>query len=132
MPELEPAPVAGEPVPAMRESQAGWTCARCQMTLSWTADARHPELPSSWAREDGAFYCLACRRDRAGEASVDGLPADAPVAIRQRARFDARIDFEIQRDPARPDSRIAKACRTSTLAIRKARTRLGLPRPPQM
>jgi hypothetical protein len=102
------------------------------MTLSWTADAANPELPSTWTHEDDGFYCLACRRDRAGDASVDDLPGDAPLAIRQRTRFQGRIDFEIQRDPDRPDNRIAKACRTSTLAVRKARTRLGLPRPPQV
>jgi hypothetical protein len=117
---------------ATPEAPPGWTCARCQMTLSWTADAENPELPSTWTHEDDGFYCLACRRDRAGDASVDDLPGDAPLAIRQRTRFQGRIDFEIQRDPDRPDNRIAKACRTSTLAVRKARTRLGLPRPPQV
>lgn len=117
---------------ATPEVRAGWTCARCEMTLSWTADAENPALPSSWVNEDGAFYCLACRRDRAGDESVDELPGDANLATRQRTRFQGRIDFEIQRDPDRPDSRIAKACRTSTLAVRKARTRLGLPRAPQV
>jgi hypothetical protein len=102
------------------------------MTLSWTVDAENPGLPSTWIEEDGGFYCLACRRDRAGDACVDDLPVDASLAERQRSRFQGRIDFEIQRDPDRADGRIAKACRTSTLAIRKARTRLGLPRPPQM
>ncbi len=124
--------VDADAVPATPEARSGWTCGRCQMTLSWTAEAENPELPTSWIHEDGAFYCLACRRDRAGDASVDDLPLDAPLATRQQTRFRARIDFEIQRDPDRPDGRIAKACRTSTLAVRKARNRLGLPRAPQV
>jgi hypothetical protein len=100
------------------------------MTLRWTAEAENPALPSTWAEEDGALYCLSCRRDRAGDEAMHGLPADARADARARARSQARVEFEIQRDPERPDNRIAKACRTSTPAVRKARTRLGLHSPP--
>jgi len=38
----------------------------------------------------------------------------------------ARIDFEVRRDPARANGKIAQACRTSIPAVRKSRERLGL------
>ena len=41
-------------------------------------------------------------------------------------RSQARIEFEIRRDPGRQDNQIAKACGTSTVSVRKARARLGL------
>jgi DNA polymerase-3 subunit alpha len=51
---------------------------------------------------------------------------DAPSQERQKIRSRARIEFEIERDPGRADNEIAKACRTSTFSVRKARARLGL------
>ena len=111
------------------ETEAGWTCARCEMTLRWMPEAANPELPSTWIEEGDDLYCLACRRDRAGDDAVDGLPLNAPADDRQRARSQARIEFEIERDPDRPDNRIAKACHTSAMAVRKARAGLGLQPP---
>lgn len=120
-----------EPTAAMpRGTASGWTCARCEMTVRWGPEAKAFELPSSWVEEGGVAYCLSCRRDRAGDAAMDGLPVDAPSADRQRARSKGRLEFEILRDPGRPDSRIAKACRTSTPAVRKVRAGLGLSSPP--
>lgn len=105
-----------------------WTCERCEVTASWMAGAAHPVLPSGWVQEGELFYCLGCRRERAGDAALDGIPEDAPVDERQKVRHRARVEFEIRRDPERPDNKIAKACRTSTPAVRKARERLGVPR----
>ena len=53
--------------------------------------------------------------------------ARAPAAERQKLRSHARIDFEVKRDPERPDNLIAKSCHTSIIAVRKARARLGIP-----
>jgi len=117
------------PTPAAPEAEAGWTCARCEMTLRWMPEAANPELPSTWIEEDDVLYCLACRRDRAGDEAVESLPLNAPADTRQRARSQARIEFEIERDPDRPDNRIAKACHTSAMAVRKARAGLGLQPP---
>lgn len=103
-----------------------WTCARCEMTVSFTPDAAHPELPSTWSRKGDELYCLSCQREMAGEAGVAALPDDAPKGAREQSKAQARIEFEIQRDPARPDNQIAKSCNTSLVAVRKARTRLGL------
>ena len=94
------------------------------MTVSFAPDVEKPRLPTTWARENGELYCLACRRDMAGEAGVEGLDEDTPDQKRLQVRSQARIEFEINRDPERADNEIAKACGTSTVAVRRARARL--------
>ena len=103
-----------------------WTCARCEVTVSFTADVVDTSLPSTWVKEDGEHYCLSCRRDMAGEAGLEGVGEDVASQERQQIRSQARIEFEIKRDPSRQDNQIAKACGTSTLSVRKARARLGM------
>jgi hypothetical protein len=102
-----------------------WTCARCEVTVSFTADVVDTSLPATWVKEDGELYCLSCRREMAGEAGLEGVGEDVPSQERQKIRSKARLDFEIQRDPGRQDNVIAKACGTSTFSVRKARARLG-------
>jgi hypothetical protein len=99
------------------------------MTVSFADDVDSPRLPTTWAREDGLLYCLSCRREMAGDASVVGIEEGTSNEKRLQLRSQARIEFEINRDPERPDNQIAKACRTSTVAVRKARARLGLESP---
>jgi hypothetical protein len=96
------------------------------MTVSFAPEVKRPRLPSTWTSEDGELYCLACRRDMAGEASLVGVDADLPDSQRLQIRSQARIEFEIKRDPDRQDNLIAKACGTSTVAVRKARARLDV------
>jgi hypothetical protein len=96
------------------------------MTVSFRADVEDTSLPSTWVREDGELYCLSCRREMAGEAGLEDVGEDVPSQERQKIRSWARIEFEVQRDPGRADNEIAKACRTSTFSVRKARARLGL------
>jgi hypothetical protein len=96
------------------------------MTVSFAPEVKRPRLPSTWASEDGELYCLACRRDMAGEAGLVGVDADLPDQRRLQIRSQARIEFEIKRDPDRQDNLIAKACGTSTVAVRKARARLDV------
>ena len=102
-----------------------WTCARCDVTVSWMAEVERPDLPGTWVEEDGELYCLACRRERAGEAALVGLE-DEPAANRQKAESRARIDFGMRRRPDTQDSRIAKSCHTSIKAVQQARVRLGM------
>ncbi len=109
-----------------------WTCERCEMTLSFAPEVKRPRLPTTWARQGGHLYCLACRRDLAGEAGLEGIDEETSNETRLRIRSQARIAFEISRDPERPDNQIAKACRTSAVAVRKARARLGLHSPPRV
>jgi hypothetical protein len=114
---------------AADESQRGsnaWTCARCLVTVSFSPQVRRPRLPATWVKEDGELYCLACRREMAGEAGLEGVEEDIPSQKRQQIRSQARIEFEVKRDPDRADNRIAKACGTSTISVRKARARLGI------
>jgi hypothetical protein len=115
-----------EPSRGDSERPIAWTCARCGMTLSFAPEVKRPRLPSTWAKQDGHLYCLACRRDIAGEAGLEGIDEHTPNEKRLQIRSQARIAFEISRDPKRPDNQIAKACRTSTVAVRKARARLDL------
>ncbi len=106
-----------------------WTCSRCEVTVSFAPDFENTGLPATWSEEDGELFCLSCRRDMAGEAGLEGVDEGTPNQKRLQMRSHARIEFEIKRDPTREDNRIAKACGTSTFAVRKARARLeGEPR----
>src|SRR4249919_2451199 len=93
-----------------------WTCARCEVNVSWMPDAERPELPATWIKDGDDLYCLACRRERAGEAALVGLDEESAEA-RRKAETRARIDFEMNRRPDLQDSRIAKACHTSIKAV---------------
>ena len=103
-----------------------WTCARCEVNVSWMPDAERPELPATWIREDGELYCLACRRERAGEAALLGVDEGTSAERLRQIETRARIDFEMNRRPEREDSRIAKVCHTSIKAVQQARVRLGM------
>jgi len=100
-----------------------WTCGRCEVTASFMPEVEVPSLPESWVREKGEVYCLSCRRERAaesGELTLEG----ASLEERRAARAAARVEFEVLRDPERPDGKIAKACHTSIFSVKKARARL--------
>ncbi|MFL5908694.1 MAG: hypothetical protein ACJ75Z_14005 [Solirubrobacterales bacterium] len=114
---------------ALEGGADSWTCARCEMTVSFSPEVKRPRLPSTWVREDGELYCLNCRRELAAEAQIEEAGEDVSSQRRTQIRSQARVEFEIKRDPERQDSMIAKACGTSTLSVRKARTRLGLETP---
>ena len=102
-----------------------WTCGRCEVNVSWMPDAERPELPATWIKDGDELYCLACRRERAGEAALVGLD-EASADARRKAETRARIDFEMKRRPERENSRIAKTCHTSIKAVQQARVRLGM------
>jgi hypothetical protein len=108
-----------------------WTCARCTMTVSFAADAEQPGMPPSWTQQDGELYCLSCRREMAGEEGLEGIDDETSNEQRIKLRTNARVEFEIGRDPERPDNQIAKACHTSAVSVRKARERMGIATPPR-
>jgi hypothetical protein len=112
-------------MPETLEAPADWTCARCDVTVSWMPDAERPELPATWVKDGDELFCLLCRRERAGEAALVGLD-EASADVRRKAETRARIDFEMKRRPESEDSRIAKACHTSIKAVQQARVRLGM------
>jgi uncharacterized Zn finger protein (UPF0148 family) len=102
-----------------------WTCARCEVTVSWMAEVERPALPGTWIEKDGELYCLSCRREMAGEAALVGLD-DESAERRKKAESRARIDFEMKRRPETQDNRIAKVCHTNVKAVQQARVRLGM------
>ncbi len=107
------------------EPAADWTCARCDVTVSWMAEVERPALPATWIEEAGELYCLGCRREMAGEAALAGLD-DESAARRKQVESRARIDFEMKRRPESQDNRIAQVCHTNVKAVQQARVRLGL------
>jgi hypothetical protein len=119
-----PEPEAG--LAEVERAVPDWTCSRCDMTVSWTAEVERPAIPGTWSKEKGDLYCLSCRRERAGEDALALLAEDASLEKRRQHRSRAEIEFELLRVPTRDDGRIAKSCHTSVAAVRKARVRLGL------
>jgi hypothetical protein len=113
-------------MPKMKSAPtADWTCTRCDVTVSWTAEVERPDLPGTWIKDGDELYCLSCRREMAGEAALIGLE-DAPADRRKQAESRGRIDFEMKRRPERQDNRIAQACHTSVKAVQQSRVRLGM------
>jgi hypothetical protein len=102
-----------------------WTCVRCEVTASFMAGSEHTGPPADWAELDGELYCLGCRRVLAGEAAAGGEGAEG--ASREellQLRKTGTLEFELRRDPDRPDRAIARACHTSAPAVAKVRDRL--------
>ncbi len=108
------------------EGTKSWTCDRCEVSVQWMVDHvdEDRDLPPNWERVDERLHCLGCRRDIAAEAAE--TPDDAPLNERVKLQGQARVAFELERDPDRPNGEIAKACHTSGAAVQKARVRLGL------
>jgi hypothetical protein len=114
---------------ADQETAATWTCARCTVTASWTPSTKDHRLPSGWIeQQDGVAYCLSCRRELASEAGIAAAEANGngTEANRHQAGTAARIEFEVERDPNRADTKIARAASSSVPAVRKVRDKLGL------
>jgi hypothetical protein len=88
------------------------------------SDADHSDLPANWIDQDAGIYCLACRRELAAEAGADGASAETTKAGRAQMRAAALVEFEITRNPDRPNAEIARACRASVTSVDKARRRL--------
>ena len=114
------------PVLETRPTTSGprWTCDRCEMTIRYMPGHGRRGRPTGWAKQGGNTYCLACRRSIAAESAYESAPADMPMEKRAKLRATAVIDFEIKRDPERPNGEIAKIVRCSVPAVMKARKRL--------
>lgn len=104
-----------------------WACDGCGVAVSNVDGAPMP-LPDTWASSAAGQFCLICRRERAAEAALSSAP-DSPVAARAKLRRAALIEFEVSRTPDHADGTIARACRTSVVAVAQARRRLRLPDP---
>jgi hypothetical protein len=101
-----------------------WTCSRCQVTVRWMSGYQRDERPAAWARDGREAYCLACRRELAAEAGADAAPPGTALKQRAQLRTAALIEFEVNRDPDRSDTEIARAIKSSVPAVVRARERL--------
>lgn len=102
-----------------------WRCDRCEVTARWMPESESFGLPSTWAEENDAVFCLACRRALAGEAAIQAVGTSTSLEGRARARKAATIEFEIGRAADRPNQVIARACGTSPAVVARARQRLA-------
>src|SRR5262249_62160255 len=106
-------------------ANAEWTCTRCLMTASWMPGAQQQGMPSGWVEHEGSIFCTYCRRERAAEAAMAVAPDGATLDDRRELGVLGRIEFEIDRDPNRADTRIARACASSVAAVKRVRERMG-------
>ncbi|MGH2955494.1 MAG: hypothetical protein ACRDL6_00665 [Solirubrobacterales bacterium] len=81
------------------------------------------EAPPGWSWDGAVAYCIDCSRELTAEAARAAMPLDADWETLEHAAAQARIHFELERDPDRTDAEIARLCRTSVLAARNARKR---------
>jgi len=111
--------------PTRNDTRADWACDRCAVTISWMPGFEKSKgPPAGWTRRGDKAHCLQCRRAIAAEAANETAPAGATREERAKLRASARVDFEINRDPERPNGEIAKALRCSVPAVMRARERL--------
>ena len=89
-----------------------WTCGRCGVTASFAAGSERPAEPPGWAKANGDWRCLGCRRIEVIEAAG---PKDAPGASAARRR--ALTEFELLRDPSAPDRVIARRAKCPTRMV---------------
>jgi hypothetical protein len=96
-----------------------WTCSRCQVTVTFPPGGQQPLSPTGWARCDGAWRCLGCRRQQVAENASAGTGSD-----RSKRRRWALTEFELVRDPGASDQLIAKRVRCPTALVRPVRASL--------
>jgi hypothetical protein len=102
-----------------KAKETNWVCSRCDVRASWLPGGEGG-TPPGWGKADGQLHCLACRRAIAGEEAVAAASPDQTEAV-TRIRTAGVIRFEIERDPTRSNSVIARACRTSVPAVTRVR-----------
>lgn len=101
-----------------------WTCEGCGVSAS-RIDGGSTPLPDNWVSSGESCLCLACRRQQAGEAALDAAPDSNDRDVRAKLRRTGLIEFEVRRTPERTNGAIAKACRSSAVAVATARRRLA-------
>jgi hypothetical protein len=99
-----------------------WTCDGCGVSVSW-ADGERAPLPDAWEESADGCFCLGCRRERAAEAAIEQAP-ESDREARAKLRRASLIEFELRRAPERPNNTIARACRSSAVAIATARKQM--------
>lgn len=99
-------------------------CARCGVISTWMPGHERRGPPAGWVKKSGVAHCLSCRRALATEEADAKHGEGKSLEDRAKLRTQALIEFEIDRDPDRPNGEIAKVVRCSVPAVLKARRRL--------
>ncbi len=107
-----------------RGSTSESRCERCGVVSRWMPGHERRGPPAGWVKRGKLHYCLSCRRALATEEADAASPDSATLEERAKIRTQALIEFEIDRDPDRPNGEIAKVVRCSVPAVLKARKRL--------
>ena len=107
-----------------RGSTSESRCARCGVVSRWMPGHERRGPPAGWVKKGNVAHCLSCRRALATEEADEAAPKTATREERAKLRTQALIEFEIDRDPDRPNGEIAKVVRCSVPAVLKARKRL--------
>jgi hypothetical protein len=101
-----------------------WRCEDCDVTISYMPGHERKGPPAGWETKGKRSYCLRCRRAAAAEAAIQAAPDSTTREERAKLRAAAILDFEILRDPDRPNGEIAKVVRCSVPAVLKSRKRV--------
>ena len=101
-----------------------WRCERCDVTISYMPGHERKGPPAGWEVKGKQSFCLRCCRTAAAEAAVEAAPESTTREERAKIRAAAILDFEILRDPDRPNGEIAKVVRCSVPAVLKSRKRV--------
>ena len=96
-----------------------WTCGRCGVSARFAPGFQGRAKPTGWAKSQGEWRCLACRRAEAIDAAGSGSSA-GPAATRRRAL----TEFELLRDPSAPNRVIAKRVKCPTRVVVPIRAEL--------
>jgi hypothetical protein len=116
---------AGHNSSASKTSSQKWRCERCDVMISYMAGHERKGPPAGWETKiGGKSHCLRCRRADAAEEAILKAPANTTREERAKIRAAAILDFEILRDPDRPNGEIAKVVRCSVPAVVKSRRRI--------
>jgi hypothetical protein len=95
------------------------------VTISYMPGHERKSAPAGWeTKPGGKSHCLRCRRADAAEMAIEKAPANTTREERAKIRAAAILDFEILRDPDRPNGEIAKVVRCSVPAVVKSRRRI--------
>jgi hypothetical protein len=100
-----------------------WICDGCGVAAS-RLDGRPATEPRCWSQSKQGRLCLACRRDRAGEAALDRAPLGISRSNYRQIHRNGLIEFEIRRTPNQRNSSIAAACGTSPKMVAEVRRNL--------
>jgi hypothetical protein len=101
-----------------------WRCNDCDVTISYMPGHERTGPPAGWETKGSKSFCLRCRRNAAAEDAIEAAPASTSREERAKLRAAAILDFEILRDPNRPNGEIAKVVRCSVPAVLKSRKRV--------